>query len=443
MRRTTITVVTLAIIATVGIGVLVGSMAGGSRAPATRVRIPAQPALGSPAPATPLTSPPASSAAAPSASPPAASPHASLVTSTHASSPASTATPAAQGADPPAATATPARTVTPTVLARLTTRAPATTPVRAASTEGALEPAPAASPSPAATITPTRTATSVPTATATSTPRETPSPSATPTVTPSTTPTATPHSTSPAPTATPTASPLPTATATPALAQAAAASPTGASATGTPVLGPAPVVETQGWVVIEAEAAEVAIARSGHAWEQRADHPGYAGSGYLMAVPDDGLVVDQEVAATSPELRYLVVFPQRGTYYVWLRGWASDGGSDSAWIGLDGEAGVQPRRVEGFAAGAWSWSGQAATQPVALEVAEPGLHAVHIWMREDGLALDQIVISHEPALPATPGGQPGGAPLAAGTGGLATPSPVVAGDGTGGPAPGPERSSAS
>ncbi len=413
MRRTTITVVTLAIIATVGIGVLVGSMAGGSRAPATRVRIPAQPSLGSPAPATPLTSPPASSAAAPSASPPAASP---------ASSPASTASPATQGASPPAATATPARTVTPTVLARLTTRAPATTPARAASTGDP----------PAGT--PARTATRVPAAPLISTPQATSSPRATPIPSPTSTAT---------PTATPTASPLPTATVTPALAQAAAASPTGASAAGTPVLGPAPVVETQGWVVIEAEAAEVAIARSGHTWEQRADHPGYAGSGYLMAAPDDGLVVDQEVAATSPELRYLVVFPQRGTYYVWLRGWASDGGSDSAWIGLDGEAGVQPRRVEGFAAGAWSWSGQAATQPVALEVAEPRLYAVHIWMREDGLALDQIVISHEPALPATPGGQPGGAPLAAGTGGLATPSPVVAGDGTGGPAPGPERSRAS
>jgi hypothetical protein len=186
--------------------------------------------------------------------------------------------------------------------------------------------------------------------------------------------------------------------------------------------------------VIEAEAAPIVIAQGDHTWEQRSDLPGYSGSGYLVAVPDDGTVVDQEVTARSPELRFLVAFPQPGTYYVWIRGWASNGGSDSVWIGLDGETSAYLRRVEGFKAGAWSWSGQTAEQPVSLTITEPGSYTVHVWMREDGFAFDQILLSRAPALPATPEAPRGDASLPAGVGGLATAVPAVEGDGTGGPA---------
>lgn len=476
MRRTTITVVTLALIAAIASGTLVGRMAGGSRESSVRLRIPAQQGLGSPVAASPGAGTPASPPpATPATGTPNASPVARLAASAatrvsgESTAPAAASgTPARQTPDPPTRPfATPARDGTPTVLAWLVTRSPgtpaaaaatATAPVRAASTVGTLEPAPAASPSPAATRTPTRTATSVPTATVTSTPRATLSPSATPTVSPSPaatatprppspTPTATPRPPSPTPTARPTASPRPTTTpaATPSPSPAITPTPTATPATEPATSTPAPTATvgagTQGWVVLEAEAAQIVIAQGNHTWEQRTDLPGYSGSGYMVAVPDDGTVVDQEVTARSPELRFLIAFPQPGTYYVWIRGWASNGGSDSVWIGLDGEASAQLRRVEGFVAGTWSWSGHSSEYPVALTIPQPGMYAVHLWMREDGFALDQIVLSREPALPATPQAQLGGALLPAGVGGMATAAPVITGDGTGGPAPEPGQSS--
>ncbi|MER3439403.1 MAG: hypothetical protein C4346_18435 [Chloroflexota bacterium] len=188
-------------------------------------------------------------------------------------------------------------------------------------------------------------------------------------------------------------------------------------------------------MVIEAEAAQITVSRGDHGWEPGNELPGFSGLGYMITLPDRGTVADRDVTLTSPELRFLVEFRAAGTYAISIRGWASDGASDSVWIGLDDDAEGRIMKVEGFELGAWSWS---APRPV-LEIPQPGIHVIHVWMREDGLAIDQIALAPESPLSRTPAPNGDAVPQATGAGGVRTPVPSIVGDGTGGPAAGPNR----
>ena len=50
----------------------------------------------------------------------------------------------------------------------------------------------------------------------------------------------------------------------------------------------------------------------------------------------------------------------------------------------------------GFAPQAWQWANsdlQLPGSPVTINVTEAGLHTLHLWIREDGLRLDRILLT--------------------------------------------------
>ena len=65
---------------------------------------------------------------------------------------------------------------------------------------------------------------------------------------------------------------------------------------------------------------------------------------------------------------------------------APNAAGDSVYISLDGQA---PITITGFMPRIWDW----ATDSTGVGVAEPGLHSLHIWQREDGLRLDRILLT--------------------------------------------------
>jgi hypothetical protein len=162
-------------------------------------------------------------------------------------------------------------------------------------------------------------------------------------------------------------------------------------------------------------------AAAGHAWTPTTAFGGQSGAYALEAAPNDNLAtINSGYAATSPRLDYLVNFATTGTYYVWVRGWGPDGSSDSLHVGLDGQEIATSDRMTGFAAN-WTWSNQTMDGPVAsFDVGVAGVHAVSVWMREDGFVFDKLLLTTNASL-ATPVG-PGpavsaGAPPVAPTGG--------------------------
>ena len=97
------------------------------------------------------------------------------------------------------------------------------------------------------------------------------------------------------------------------------------------------------------------------------------------------------IQASSPRLDYRINFTQTGTYYLWLRGSGANGNDDSVHAGLDGT--VVANHITSFGTSA-SWTKRLTGGTIiTFNVATTGIHTFNLWMREDGLKLDKIVLS--------------------------------------------------
>lgn len=149
--------------------------------------------------------------------------------------------------------------------------------------------------------------------------------------------------------------------------------------------------ETSGKLVIEAESyTDSALGDpSNHTWEVNSSVPGYSGTGHLNATPDDGANIN-----IGSRLDYSIDFNSPGQYYVWLRLSAPDANGDSIRYGIDGQ---QLGLVEATSVdGQWDWaaSGWAnnQSQVATFMVQAAGRHVFSLWMLEDGLSVDRIII---------------------------------------------------
>ncbi|MEM6394652.1 MAG: hypothetical protein AAF797_17945, partial [Planctomycetota bacterium] len=124
-----------------------------------------------------------------------------------------------------------------------------------------------------------------------------------------------------------------------------------------------------------------------------------SGGGALVVTPDtgDNYNTGADTAGNAAHLQYQINFTQTGTHHVWLRGQdygSTTGQGDSVHVGLNGSAVNSADRITGFNAGSWSWSESTMDGPTAtLNITTPGLHTLDVWMREDGFALDKILLT--------------------------------------------------
>ena len=120
----------------------------------------------------------------------------------------------------------------------------------------------------------------------------------------------------------------------------------------------------------------------------------------MITTPDYGAL--SETGVDAPMMSYFVRFDRPGTHYVWVRGWGGDlegeGRSDSLHVGLNGALAPEGGQLGDFPTDAWHWSrGMRSGAVATLEVPSAGVHALNVWMREDGLAVDKIVVTSDPA----------------------------------------------
>ncbi|MEM7385189.1 MAG: Ig-like domain-containing protein [Verrucomicrobiota bacterium] len=102
---------------------------------------------------------------------------------------------------------------------------------------------------------------------------------------------------------------------------------------------------TNGNFSIEAESYHQRFGRVDHEWEEVVpdplvhDLPPISGSAAMFSGPDNGGRVDEDEGAIeerSPELLYRLLFPEAGSYDLWLRVWATSTGADSLFAGFNG-----------------------------------------------------------------------------------------------------------
>ncbi|MGA9597106.1 MAG: hypothetical protein WBV06_13170, partial [Acidimicrobiia bacterium] len=98
-------------------------------------------------------------------------------------------------------------------------------------------------------------------------------------------------------------------------------------------------------------------------------------------------------------------------YYVWVRAWALDIRSKGVFVGIDGDvaggvaAGGNGSWSDGV--GEWTWSnvGRLPT-PVSIEVSDGGVHTFQVFMGDDGLILDKIILTTDASFVPTDEGPP-------------------------------------
>lgn len=168
---------------------------------------------------------------------------------------------------------------------------------------------------------------------------------------------------------------------------------------GTTVIAQQPT-ETNGNIVVEAEEFTANFSpRSDHSWMAMSGTPGFSGTGYMEAAPNDG--ANLPAGDSSPELQYTVTFTTSGTFQIWIRGQAPTGADDSVWVAIDNGT---PVPVTLTATGSWQWSNQNhSTGASATLSATPGTRTLRVWMREDGMKLDRILLTRNAGFSATIG----------------------------------------
>ncbi len=127
----------------------------------------------------------------------------------------------------------------------------------------------------------------------------------------------------------------------------------------------------------------------------------------MYGVPNDQSGWDNPfVPSQSPELRFTNVYvPAGGTYYIWVCGWGGSYDDDSVHMGYSDAPQSTSDRISFFHPNYWRWSGHTMDivngvyQPATFTSVTTGDRVVNVWMREDGMRLDRILLTRSSAFP--------------------------------------------
>jgi hypothetical protein len=125
-------------------------------------------------------------------------------------------------------------------------------------------------------------------------------------------------------------------------------------------------------------------------WTERDDDPTAVGS-YLAALPNTGVdCLDQPPTDCGAVVIYDLPPMAPGTYYLHLRSSTGGATDDSIFYGIDGDLIDFADLPDGLA---WVWRRQ------PLGVLDQAPHHLHIWVREDGAAMDRLLVSQSTVSP--------------------------------------------
>ena len=157
--------------------------------------------------------------------------------------------------------------------------------------------------------------------------------------------------------------------------------------------GNGPFLEADGMVVMEAENYFAKIDRGVHTWTDTTGQAGYSGSGSMVADPNiDELIRKNKATTDSPEMQYEIEFTETGSYYVWVRVYSGTDSDLSLHGGIDGV--VSASKLNSQLVGDWNWTNlDTKDKSVTVGILTPGPYTFNVWMREDGLHIDKIILT--------------------------------------------------
>ena len=138
---------------------------------------------------------------------------------------------------------------------------------------------------------------------------------------------------------------------------------------------------------------------------------GASGGAYVEALPDTRRTHDDELIhgvnfSDEPGkiaiLSYKVHFNTPGTYWLWARAFSTTSEDNGLHFGINGEWPDTAKKWQTVTRDRWHWKSAQRTDEVhtgvpgilTLEVPSAGEHTIEVSMREDGTALDKILLAH-------------------------------------------------
>ncbi|MDX2305256.1 MAG: LamG-like jellyroll fold domain-containing protein, partial [Microscillaceae bacterium] len=159
--------------------------------------------------------------------------------------------------------------------------------------------------------------------------------------------------------------------------------------------------EANGEVSIEAENFSRKSDALGYSWLNLASNDA---SGGLAMKTDNLNETNTLLTTTGPQLEYDINFTTTGTYNVWVRTAAQDGitTNNSAHLGLNGTCFTCANGTGvGVNTSAFGWTNDidAGSQDLTIQINTPGKYTFNVWMREDGVRVDKIILTKQTSTP--------------------------------------------
>src|SRR5947207_2440965 len=166
----------------------------------------------------------------------------------------------------------------------------------------------------------------------------------------------------------------------------------------TTVFAAGPFIEDGGVVVFEAEDFDAQVLHgSAYAWGLSSSVTGFSGAGYMEAAPNNGTNISTSWVNSSPELQFSVNFTNAGTHYVWIRGYGTSSSDNSVHAGVDGTTNTAAAiTLSQFGAWLWTTNRQDIAGTPTITVGTTGIHTFNLWMREDGMRVDNVLLTINP-----------------------------------------------
>lgn len=146
----------------------------------------------------------------------------------------------------------------------------------------------------------------------------------------------------------------------------------------------------------ETENYRKAVDRGGHSWDLSTSVSGYSGSGYMIALPNSGTATDVSIESNSPDMKFNLVFPTAGRYYVWIRGRGNSNTDDSVHAGVENlviSTSYQMSCAE-WQQAIWAWCKNRMNSSSAyIDINPPGFYTFNLYMRDDGFRADKILLT--------------------------------------------------
>ncbi len=151
---------------------------------------------------------------------------------------------------------------------------------------------------------------------------------------------------------------------------------------------------------------------SGQSWTQVTSPSAFSGSGALQALPNTGTTNNLSALANSPRLDFRVNFTKTGTHYIWLRGVGAGSSDNSVTVGLNGVATTGGENVATPTGSAYGWTNSDSTSTArVINVPSVGMYMLNVWMREDGVVVDKLILTVNSAFTRPTGNGPAESPM--------------------------------